>query len=430
MEIKHTTTSGVNIYTYKNPTLHGFYISLFVRAGSMYEDEGERGITHFLEHTLVRNVNKQRGGALYPTLDREALEFNASTYSEMVQFYVSGATEKFKIGAQILADVLSPISLSKSEVDTERRRIKAEIRESDDKSSLANFTSDVVFEGTSLAGSILGTNSGVDKISTKRLEEYRGRIFTAKNIFFYVTGNYTDEDISALSALVDSHSISGGSDLAVRDNVAPVPHNFGKRDADVRIKNADYTMIRFTFDVDMSRVSSQVLDLIYDMLLSGYNSPFFVEMSEERGMFYDITGATERYRNIGTIHFTYEVKEKNIYDAVRMTARILRDFKAKTYDESECMKGGYVDNAYMLYDDARECGFTLAYDNHIMGLGYKTLDERRATYSALGGEDVRTAAGIIFRPENLTITVKGNKRTLNKERIRECALEMEDNHGL
>lgn len=427
-EEKYLSKKGVSVYTFKNPSLHGFYISLFVRAGSMYEEDGERGITHFLEHTLVRNVNKLRGGALYPLLDREALEFNASTYSEMVQFYVSGASAKFAVGAEILTDTLAPLSLSKIEIDTERRRIKAEIRESDDKSSLANFTSEAVFRGTSLSGSILGTNGSVDRMSAKRLEEYRRRVFCAENIFFYVTGNFTDEDISSLISLIDAHALASGDGVSIRANVAPVPSDFGKRNTDVRIKNADYTMLRFTFDVDMAKVSSQALDLIYDMLLSGYNSPFFVEMSEERGLFYDITGATERYRNIGTIHFTYEVKEKNIYDAVKMTARILRDFRTKTHDDGECMKGGYVDNAYMLFDDARECGFTLAYDNHIMGLGYKTLDDRRAAYERVGGEDIRRAAEVIFRPENLTITVKGNKRTLDAEKLK-AAFETEDKNG-
>ena len=262
MERELLSKSGVKIYTYKNPSLHGFYISLFVRAGSMYEDDSERGITHFLEHVLVRNVNKIRDGGLYPTLDTEALEFNASTYSEMVQFYVSGASPKFITGAKILTDVLSPLALTKADVDTERRRIKAEIRESDDKSSLANFTSETVFEGTSLSGSILGSNGSVDKISGKRLEEYRRRIFTPENMFFYVTGSFEDSDVEALMGLVDQHELERSAEGAVRDNVAPVPHKFGKRGAEVKVKNADYTMLRFTFDVDMSRVSSLVLDLI------------------------------------------------------------------------------------------------------------------------------------------------------------------------
>ena len=177
-------------------------------------------------------------------------------------------------------------------------------------------------------------------------------------------------------------------------------------------------MIRFTFDIDMTKVKSQVLDLIYDMLLSGYNSPFFIEMSEERGLFYDISGATERYRNIGTLHFTYEVKERDMYDAATLSVKILNDFKEKLFPEDECMKGSYTDNAYMLYDDARELGFTFAYDNHVMRENYASIEERRMAYRSISPSDIRDAAREIFKTENLTVTVKGNKKKTDVARLK------------
>ena len=398
--------------------MHGFCLSLFVRAGVMYENTDEYGITHFLEHVMVRNVNKVKSGGLYATLDRRALEFNASTYSEMVQFYVSGASANFSTAADIMASLFEPIVLTRDEIDVERRRIKAEIREADDKNSLAGFTSGIVFENTSLGTSILGTNKSVDAISRTRLEEYRKRIFTPENLFFYVTGNFTDSDVSGLLELASGPAVCQASGAQKRDNIAPVPHNFGKRGGAVHVKSADFTMIRFTFDIDMSEVRSPVLDLIYDMLLSGYNSPFFIEMSEERGLFYDISGATERYKNIGTLHFTYEVKEKDIYSAVDLSVKILNDFKERLYPDCECMKGSYTDNAYLLYDDPRELGFTMAYDNHIMGMGYSSIEERRATYAGITPEDIRDAARRIFRTDSLTVTVKGSKKKIDAERIK------------
>ena len=418
MEKSYITKNGIEIYGYKNPNLHGFFISLFLRAGSMYESERDNGITHFLEHVAIRNINKLMGGELYSLLDKRGVEFNASTYAEMVQFYVSGAKENFGTASDIIASLFEPIALSRSEIDTERRRIKAEIREADDKNSLAGFTSGIVFEGTSLATSILGTNKSVDGIGRTRLEEYRKKIFGSENLFIYVTGNFDDGDIDELIERISRVSENDGNTCGIRDNTAPVPHNFGKRGAAVHIKGADFTMIRFTFDIDMKRVKSPALDLIYDMLLSGYNSPFFIEMSEERGLFYDISGATERYRNIGTLHFSYELKEKDIYDAVSLCVKILNDFKNKLFSEDECMKGSYTDNAYLLYDDARELGFTFAYDNHIMNEGYASIEERKAAYAAVTPLEIRDCAREIFRTDNLTVTVKGNKKKIDTEKIK------------
>lgn len=424
MEEKFLTKNGIEIYGYKNPNLHGFFISLYLRAGSMYESESESGITHFFEHIAIRNVNKQMGGALYSELDRRGVEFNASTQLEMVQFYVSGAQDKFDFGAKALTRILSPIILTPAEIDAERRRIKAEIREADDKSSLAYFTYGIVHKETSLARFITGTLSGVSKISAKRLEEYRKNIFAKENIFFYVTGNFTDDDINYLSKCIEEYDIPHA--CAVRENIAPISKYHFRRELEVYVKNAPFTSVRFTFDLDMSKLSVPVTDLIYDMLLSGYNSKLFIEMSEVRGLFYDITGGIERYRNIGEFYFAYELRGKDISEAIALTVDILNGFKKNLVNSSEMMKSGYVDNADMLYDDTREFNFTMAYDNHIMKLGYGALEERKATYASVTPQEVRAAACQIFTPENLTLTVKGNKKKINTEEIKKFILRLKN----
>lgn len=414
MEEISLAANGIKIYSYKNPALHGFFISLFLRAGSMYESAENNGITHFLEHVSIRNVNKLMNGTLYSTLDATGLDFNASTYSEMVQFYVGGASEHFRLGAELIARLLSPLVLSRAEIDAERKRIKAEIRENDDKSSLSSFAAAFVYEGTPLSRSIAGSNGSVDKISGKRLEEYRKSVFTPDNVFAYVTGNFSERDIEALAAELAKYPLGVGER---HENLAPVPAAFMKREACVHIKSADFTKLRFSFDVDMAKTSLPETDILYDVLFSGYSAWFYMEMSEKRGMCYDVSGSLERYRNVGEFVFTYEVREADVYDSVAIAVDILRRIKSELLPESALMKAAYVDNAYTLYDDAREFNFTFAYDAHIMELPYRSVEDRIAAYRAVTPESVRRAARDIFRREALTLSVKGRKKKLDVERM-------------
>jgi predicted Zn-dependent peptidase len=419
MEERMTAKNGIEIYSYKNPALHGFSISLFLRAGLMYEQENEQGITHFLEHVLIRNINKQKGGKLYATLDKHGVEFNAATYSEMVQFYTHGASANFSVGADVIASFFNPIILNASEIATERKRIKAEIRESDEKNSMASFSAAQVYADTSLAGSITGTNKSVDRITLTKLEEYRKRVFIKENLFIYVTGSFDDSDLSHLCDIVGSIELcEARTESDIHTNIAPVSRYFGKRDAMISVKNADYTSLRFTFDMDMASVDDNAADILYDMLLSGYSSPFFIEMSEERGLFYDTSGAVEKFKNVGNFYFGYEVKERDVYDAAAITVDILNDYAKNLRHPSEIIKAGYVDNALLLYDDMREFNFTMAYDNHIMDAGYKTLEDRIAAYRALTPERIRDTARALFRPENLTLTIKGSKKRIDIDRLK------------
>ena len=410
----YTSKSGIKVYSYPNPMIHSFHLALYVRTGSMYESEDECGISHFFEHAAIRNVNKKRGGTLYSELDRLGVEFNASTYSELVQFYVGGSPKSFSFAAGVLLDVLSPITLSAAEISEERSRIKAEIRENDERSSLSLFTSSVVHEGTSLAYSITGTTRSLDRITKKRLDEFRRRITGRDNIFLYATGHVTEDDVTLLLSMLDGITLTGS---IINDNMAPVSKNTFKRETKVYIKNADFIMPRFTFDLDMSKMKLPEVDLIYDILLGGYSSEFFIELSEKRGLFYDISGSLDRYLNVGTLSFSFEVRGGALYDSLMIVTEILNRMKRELLCEEKCMRAAYVDNAYMLLDDPRELNFTFAYDNHIMNADYTDLDDRIAAYSNVTPERIRALAREIFRPENLTFTIKGRAKKLDTCRI-------------
>lgn len=410
----YVTKNGIQIYSYRNESAHSFFVSMFLRAGSMFEREEDSGITHFLEHIAIRNVNALMSGGLYALLDKYGLAFNASTASEMVQFYVSGSPKNFATGANILASVLSPIVLDAGSIAVERDRIKAEIRESDEKNTLATFANSIVFEGTGLSRSILGTNKTVGRITKARLERYRQEVMTSGNLFFYVTGSFTDEDIAALAAEIESKNIPTAEG---RDNLAPIPPSFGKRSPQAFIKNGDFTMLRLTFDIDMAKVKIPALDIIYDMLVSGYNSRLFFELSEMRGIVYDINGFVDKYKNLGVLAFYYEVKEDKLYEALELTLSALTAAKNEIPDEDSCMKAVYVDNAPMLLDDPCELNFTFGHGNHIVGQNFKTIADQQKAYADITPEMLRDTMRIIFAPENLTVAIKGKKRKIDKERL-------------
>lgn len=411
-EEKNTSKNGVEIYSYKNPALHGFYISLYLRAGSMFEEH--QGITHFLEHAAIRNINAVMGGELYSTLDRYGIDFNATTYNELVQFYISGAKENFSVAAEIIAGILNPIILPSKEITLERDRIKAEIREGDDATALSTFAGEIVHEGTKLKNLITGSVGSVNRINRTLLEDYRRSVMTPENIFFYVTGNFDESNIEMLSREIEKYKLENG---VKNENLAPVCTKFGQRDRHVHIKNADFTMLRFTFDMDMSRISLPESDILYDVLFSGYNSLFFIEMSEKRGICYDIPGYIEKYTNIGALTFSFEVRPSIIYESVETVVSILSSFKTTLLSEDQLMKAGYVTNSGMLYDSAGELNFAFAYDNHVMGASYGDISDRSAAYSAITPERVREVANMIFRPENLTLAIKGNKKKIDTEKL-------------
>ena len=185
-------------------------------------------------------------------------------------------------------------------------------------------------------------------------------------------------------------------------------------------------MLRFAFDMDMTRISEAESDLLYDILFTGYNSRFFMEMSEKRGICYDVTGGLDRYLNIGALYFTCEVKMERLEEAVRLSVELLRDLKHRLLSPEQIINAPYVGNAYLLYDDARELNFTFAYDCHILNSKYTSLEDRRCTYALVTPERVREMAREIFTVNNCTLTLKGPKKKINTSSLRGILLGLDE----
>lgn len=423
MEKRFVTENNVEIFSYPGEHLHSFCIGLYLKAGSLYEAEEENGITHFLEHVVIRNINWLMEGQLYSRLDQLGLMFNACTYKEFVQFEITGAKKHFREAVDIFIRLFEPISLPASEIAIERKRIKAEIREDDEWSSLGYFTSQIVWQGTPLVRPITGKSSGLDRMGKRSLQEAHRRLFVADNLFFYVTGCAGAEDIRYLADAASACHI--GAWQTGRNNMAPVPENFFRRRGAVDIKNSTDTVVRFSFDIDCENYPQAEYMLLYDILFDCENSKIHQALSEKSGYIYSFDSGLEQYSNIGSLYFQYEVQPSKLLDSVRIVVALFRELKAGITDELDYVKAVYIDNSELILDHASNLNWTQAYEAHILGLSSADLAKRREEFAWVTAEDITALARRVFRMDNLTLTVKGRKKGKLEQQLKEIIEQMD-----
>ena len=73
MEKRKITKNNIEIYHYPNENTHSFCLSLYIKAGALYEADKDNGMTHFWEHAIFRNINHQMGGHMYEEIDKLGL---------------------------------------------------------------------------------------------------------------------------------------------------------------------------------------------------------------------------------------------------------------------------------------------------------------------------------------------------------------------
>lgn len=410
------SVNGIRYYTDLNTGMHRFCLSLYFRAGPLFETEEENGLTHMFEHAVFRNIEHKYGDKLSSVLAKNCLEFNGVTYKEFVYFVIVGAPESFAAAADILFCVFDEIRLSRAELQTEKQRVKAEIRESAEKTSLAFFADARVWKGTPLAAAITGSCANVDSFSAEKLNDFRKRTLTRENVFFYLTGNVSGEGMTYFERKLASLSLPDG--LPVR-NIAPVPTDFGNREPSVDVKNASFFRIRYSFDVDNAVCPVGVRDVLYTVLFEGELSLVFETLSEESGLIYSYDCTLEQYDNVSVIKLEYDVSKRNLKPSVEKFLSALTMLKNGEFDFDTVLRN----KLYwwqVVSDDVTELNWNAAYENHILG-GTPVEPERKnaGRYAGLTKRDITAAAEKIFVRRNMTVALKGDKNYISRCGLRE-----------
>lgn len=422
MEWNHTCRNGIRVYADLNEHLHGFCIGLYILAGSIYETEQDHGITHLFEHCVFRNLKKRYDRDFYELLTRHGLSFNATTYKEFLCFEISGLPAGLPFAAELMERMFLPFDLSLEEYQTEKQRIKAEIREESEKTTLSYLLNQKSWEGTTLAKTIAGTCGGVERISRKRLAAFREELLTAENMMVYLTGKVPRESMEQVISAVEQMSVRPG---LIRDNTAPVPVLFGRRPRVIHMKNDSYHYLSMAFDMENARFPAGIRDLLYSVLFEGEDALFYQQLSEQTALVYGVDSTLEQYRNISRLSFRFEIARRDIQTALRELGRLFGMLRRGAFSFENCLQK-QLTRWELMRDDPCSLNWSMAYENHILGAEPVDPDrERFGRYVGITKADLMAAAGEIFRPENLTFAVKGDVRQLREEELLGCIAWMD-----
>lgn len=403
--------SNIKLYSHINNNVHQFCIGVYIKAGCLYEPDDINGITHLFEHIVFRNIKKHFSKDFYEMLTEKGLSFDASTYKEFLYFSISGLPMGIPLALEIISYLFEDISVNREEFETEKKRVKAEIRESSEKNTLAYMANKEVWNGTSLTNTILGTCKTIDSISVKKLNDYKNTVFNKNNVFVYLTGNINPKEINEIENTISNISISQAD--YVNDNKSKLPLNFFKRNLTIIKKNAPYYRIKICFDVNNSICPVEVRDILYSILFEEENALVFQEISENNPYVYSYNATFEQYSNISVLDLEYEVSKKNFENSIVAIVNVLNRIKSGDFNfEINLQK--LLTKWELVQDNICDLNWCLAYENHILCNNIIDLNKSKfARFSNLTKEQVILCADKIFKTSNLTLSVKGNKTYLD-----------------
>ena len=409
--------NGTTLYSLTNTHLNTFCVAVYARAGSIYETDENNGISHLLEHVIFRNINRKYNGRFYDLLAENGLQFSGSTYKEFLCFSIDGPSFGFAFACEALCSIFEPIALSTQELEEEKRRIKAEIREKGERYTLRYLHSKKVWQGTNGERRILGSCKILDRISRKTLENERRKIFSGDNCFFYVTGCATDSDMGMLRERIAALDIN--QQPLSRSNMIHGEGAFCERDSALTVRDGYACEICLGFDTSPQNYSGGIYDVIYQILFARDNALLFQQLSEKDPLLYSYDATYEQYDNAGCMVLAFEIPVDKLEEALSRVVEVLWDLKCGKFNLKANLNYELA-NWTRLLDAPEDLNWNLAYYNHI--LATTPVQYEKELFGRLADvtrEKIMQAAQNIFARKNLTVCLEGPKRKIKTEHLNE-----------
>ena len=413
MNERSVSVNGISIYSLTNPNLRSFCLSLYVRAGSIFEDSANNGSSHIFEHVVFRNL-KDKYENFYELIATHGLSLRGCTYKEFVRFTIDGPRHEFDFAVEILCSLFDEIKLTSHDFNNEKGRIKAEIREKDERNSLDFYFDGIVWRNSEAKRTVLGYCKTIDRVSVKRINEFRQKVLSAGNCFVYATGNISDKNLDALNKKISELDISQSNPGFT--NTVTVNDEFFHREKKIWIKNNYWHYIQIGFDVDCSKYPGGVYDLLYALLFNGDKALVYNYLSEDNPIIYSYDSTFEQYDNVGNINFSFEVDRNKIEDVFKTVVELLNAAKDGRFN-FEANLNYEIFNWELDLDNPDNLNWNMAYYNHI--LKTQPIDYSDEFYGRfrVTKEQIIDAAKYIFRRCNMTVAVKGDRKKINAEAI-------------
>ncbi len=314
---KKVFKNGLTLLTVPIPTALSITMSVFVKAGSRYEEPRVNGISHFLEHLHFKGTKK------YPTakklsevVDSIGGEFNANTGKEHTQYYIRAASEHLPFIAEVLTDLVQNPLFDEKEMEREKGVIIEEINMYKDNPQIhiESLFEETMWPGSALGRDIAGTADIIRAIKRQDILDYRKKWYHPSNMIIAIAGKF---DEAQLQSLIEK-SWANISDKAPGKPDAVTEKN-GSIKLSVQNKPSEQAHMMVGFRAfDYNHKQNTQLQLLSTILGGGMSSRLFIQIRERRGLAYYVGASTNNYLDTGNFYVRAGLKVSSAPEAMEV----------------------------------------------------------------------------------------------------------------
>lgn len=408
MFTKRTLPNGLRILTAPMQGTNTVTIFVYCATGSDHEQKHENGISHFLEHMFFKGTtNRPSAKIVREELVGMGSASNAFTDHETTGYYIKAGKPYADRAINILADIYSNSLLAGEEVDRERQVIIEELhlRRDTPTTYIWDLWERFLYGDQPAGWDIGGSEDVIRRLQRDEFVKYFSHQYVAANTAVIAAGSLdeaaTVRRITELFSNVRNTSPQRSKPPVVEEQRAPRLH--------VEERKTDQTHLIIGFrGYDAFHPRRHAASLLATVLGGNWSSRMFVRIRELLGLAYHVSSESETYSNRGTLTTYAGVAHENVTKAVGAILDEYRRIREELVAPEELARTkNFLKGRMLMSLEASDAVAGFVGSEEMLTAKPLTPDEVFAIIDALTAEDLRAAAGELFRRERLNAVALG-----------------------
>ena len=186
-----TFDNGVDMVYRNIPSTGVVSVQVWMKTGSVNENEKNNGISHFLEHMVFKGTKSFAPGDIDEIVESAGGTMNAATSKDYTFYYITLPAYNAETAFKVLSEMLFEAQFIPDEIEKEKPVVVQEIKRKFDRPTYDMWTYlyEALFKDSPYEMEVIGTEETVNSFDREVLVEYYKKYYHPENMTLVVAGD-------------------------------------------------------------------------------------------------------------------------------------------------------------------------------------------------------------------------------------------------
>jgi len=334
---RYTLDNGLVVLLKQSKRLPLVSIQTWVKVGSIYEDDKNNGISHFLEHLVFKGTKKYSLEQISKTLEKYGAILNAGTSKEFTMYFTDIPKEGLNDALDVLAQLVFEATFPEEELERERNVVIEEIKRFEDNPGNVLYESfnNLLFKDSPYKRRILGTQEVIRNLSRDEIIKYYKKFYQPKNMILSICGDF---EIKEVKNLIKQKFGSYNSDKQTNQLLTLDESSKGEI-FEIKKHKVQHTYFLCGFlGPKIDEKHQYTGDVLSIILGEGISSRLYKILREEKMLVYEIDSGFYTQLGPSVFYISGVCERKNLEKVISEVKSILNELKEKGPNSEEIEK--------------------------------------------------------------------------------------------